>query len=419
MAGPQGTEFVTVFMQNYNPSYNNTYLQLFITGYQTDTTATVWVNKSNFKKNVILKQSSVSPTTIPPNFELLGVSKSYNVVVVQSDKEISITSMNFKALSADTSVIYPVSSLGTEYYIVTPLNGPSDSFKEFAVVSAGEPTNVDIYLKGEVTFQEETYLAGSKLTVLLEAYNAIQLLSKDDLSGSRVVSQKPVAVLSGHTCSWKNTQCNHVYEQLLPVSSWDTTFIVPPIVYQTKTDIVFVAASQKTTINYQSGSTKESKALSAGQVAVLDVEVKTPLFISASAGIQVIYYCTGWQDKLGTYDTTLINIPSINSYCSSYYLIGFQDFDNYGMLVARSEDVSKLTFNKKEMSGLSWSSIIGTEYSWSTQPLTKGFSFQMLENPSSFLLLSYGTTQENNYGSQAICKSLFLNYGYSFSTGYI
>ncbi|KAM4652646.1 IgGFc-binding protein-like [Discoglossus pictus] len=415
MSGPLGTEFVTVFMQNYQLTYSSASFQIYITGYEADTTVNIWMNKSKFKKNLNIKDRSTSTVNIPASAELPGVSKSCNVVVIQSDKQISVMSYNYKKLSADTSIVLPVSSLGTEYYIVTPLDGPSDSFKEFSVVSTESPTNVDLYLKGAVTYQEVVYPAGSKLTVLLEAYNAIQLLSKDDLSGSRVVSQKPVAVLSGHTCTWKNTKCNHVYEQLLPVSSWDTTFIVPPIEFQTKPDIVFVGASQNTKIDYISGSSKSSQNLVAGQVIQLSVEIQTPLYISASAGVQVIYYCTGWQSKFAVqYDPIFMTIPSINSYCSSYYIYGQQDFDNYGLLVARTSD-NQVTFNKKVIPDLSWNKIPGTDYSWSTRSLGKSFSFQLMENPTSpFLLLSYGIMELNSYGAPAICIN--TNSGPSCST---
>ncbi|KAM4703004.1 IgGFc-binding protein [Rhinophrynus dorsalis] len=416
LAGPQGKQFVTVFMQNYQLSYSSANFQLLITGYYPSTTVTVWMNNSNFKKVLAVNERSTLTVQIPPNAELPGVSKSCNAIIITSDKDISVLSLNYKFQSADTSIIYPVQDLGTDYYVVTPLNGPPDGFKEFSVVSYEEPTNIDIYLKGDVTYQNRLYKAGSKLTVLLESYNAIQLLSKDDLSGSRVVSQKPVAVLSGHTCTWKNTKCNHVYEQLKPVSSWETTFIVPPMSSQTKTDTVYVVASQNTKVDYQVESSILSQNLVAGQVIQLDLPPQTSLYISASAGIQVVYYCTGFRDRLGIdNDPTLINIPSVKSYCTSYYIYGQQDFDNYGTLVVKNADTSKMTFNRNPAQDFSWKSIPGTEYSWSTLKLGRGFSFQMLENPSSpFMLLSYGLAKMNSYGSPAICTN--TNAGPSCST---
>ncbi|XP_069804640.1 IgGFc-binding protein-like [Dendropsophus ebraccatus] len=415
-AGPLGKEFVTVFMQNYQLSYSKADFQLFITGYNPSTTVTIWMNKSSFKQVLTVNERSTLTVQIPANAELPATSKSCNVIGIKADKPVSVLSLNYKYQSADTSVVYPIEDLGTDYYVVTPLDGPPDGFKEFSVVSYEESTNVDIFLTGSVTYQENTYAAGKKLTVLLEPFSALQLLSSDDLSGTHVVSQKPVAVLSGHTCTWKNSKCNHVYEQLRPVSSWGTGFIIPPISLQLKSDIVFVVAAETTKIEYQVETKKSSQNLNAGQVIQLEVPVRTPIYLTASAGIQVIYYCTGWQDRLLTqYDPILMTIPPISSYCSSYYIYGQQEFDNYGTLVAKTTDVSKVTFNKNPVADLTWNEIPGTAYSWTTQRLGKGISFQLLESPSSpFMLLSYGFVKLNSYGSSAICAN--VNSGPSCST---
>ncbi|XP_073457695.1 IgGFc-binding protein-like [Aquarana catesbeiana] len=405
LAAPLGKEFVTAFMQNYQLSYSKANFKLFITAYSSPTSVTIWMNKSSFKQVLTVNERTTATVEIPANAELPGVSLSCNVIGVKADKDISVLAMNYKALSADTTVVYPLEGLGTDYYAVTPLDGPSDAFKELSVISAQESTSVDVFLKGGVTYQEKRYPAGSKLTVVLDPYSVLQLLSSDDLSGSRIVSQKPVAVLSGHTCTWKNTKCNHVYEQLRPVTCWGSSFIIPPIFLQTKSDIVFVVASaDNTKIEYQVQEAKKSQTLNAGQVVLLELPVKTPIYLTASAGIQVVYYCTGWQDKfLVQYDPILMNIPPISAYCSSYYIYGQQEFNNYGTLVAKTADVSRVTVDKGPAQGLTWANIPGTDYSWAAESLGKGFTFQLTENTSPFLLLSFGLLNMNSYGSPAIC----------------
>ncbi|KAM3920370.1 IgGFc-binding protein-like [Leptodactylus fuscus] len=407
-AGPLGKEFVTVFMQNYQLSYSNE-SRLFITGYNPSTTVSIWMNKSSFRQALMLSETSTLIVRIPPYAELPESDKSYNVFVIEADKPISVLSLNYKSFSADTSIVYPIEDLGTDYYVVTPLDGPDDAFKEFSVVSSKEPTNVDIFLTGEVSYQKRTYAAGSKLTVLLEPYSALQLLSRENLTGTRVVSQKPVAVLSGHTCTWKNTKCNHVYEQLLPVPSWGTSFIIPPIPLQRKSDIVFVVAAKNTEIDYQFDTQKSSQNLNAGQAIQLEVPVRTPLYLNASTGIQVIYYCTGWQDSKSftQYDPILMTIPPVSSYCSSYYIIGQQGFENYGTIVAKKTDFSRVTQNKNPVANLTWNDIPGTDYSWAMQRFGIEFGFQLVENPASpFMLLSYGFVKQNSYGSPAICVNV-------------
>lgn len=54
----------------------------------------------------------------------------------------------------------------------------------------------------------------------LKSYEVAQVQGTVDLSGSKVMASSLVAVLSGHSCAQKRTNCNHVVEQLLPTSAW-------------------------------------------------------------------------------------------------------------------------------------------------------------------------------------------------------
>ncbi|KAH1180055.1 hypothetical protein KIL84_006105, partial [Mauremys mutica] len=265
-SGPQGTEFITVFMQNHLPSYGGKDFRLFITGYTPGTLVTISVNKAGIRFNVRANLGETTWIQIPEFVGLAGSKIFDHTVIIRADHEISILALNYKTYTADTTVVYPVEKLGTEYYVVTPVGNPDGLDKQFAVVAWKDPTIVEVYLKGAVTFQGETYRAGTKLVISLGAYQAVQLQSRDDLSGTRIVSQNPVAVYSGHVCVAKHTKCDHVSEQLLPVSVWGTTFIVPPLSFQPNFDLVYVAASQHTRIDYQSGKVRATRNLVAGQV---------------------------------------------------------------------------------------------------------------------------------------------------------
>ncbi|CAH2318264.1 c-binding -like [Pelobates cultripes] len=403
-AGPLGREFVTVFMQNYQRGSSNSNLQVFVSAFNPYTTVTVSINDGTFKRVFTVGERLTMSTQVPSTVELQGIKKSSRVLIITSDKDISVLSKNYKPESADISILLPVQDLGKEYYILTP---SYEGSKLFTVISGPEPASVDIYFTSAMTIDDVVIEPGEKFSFILQPYNAYQFTSENNLSGTRVVSQQPVAVLSGLTCNVKNIKCNHVYEQLYPVPMWGFNYIVPPIDSQTTPDVVYVLAFQATTITYQSGSVISTKTLIEGEVSELSLEVQTALSISATSGIQVLHYCTGGQDKSGIpYSPFLITVPPIRSFCSSFYVFGEEEFDNYGSIVAITSHYPKITFNKKLFKGLVWKSIPGTDYSWTSQKLAIGLSFQVVENPlSSFLMLSYGIAKKNSYGSEATCIS--------------
>uniref|UniRef100_K7FN87 VWFD domain-containing protein n=1 Tax=Pelodiscus sinensis TaxID=13735 RepID=K7FN87_PELSI len=405
-SGPQGTEFITVFMQNHLPYYGGKNFKLFITGYVPGTIVTISVNKADFLVTVTAHPEDTVSVMIPAFVDLAGSQVSDHTVIIRSDHEISILSLNYKTYTADTTVVYPVQRLGTEYYVVTPMGNREDLGKQFAVVAWKDPTVVEVYLKGAVTFQGETYRAGRKLVISLRAYQAVQLQSQDDLSGTRIVSANPVAVYSGHVCVLKHTACDYVSEQLLPVSGWGTTFIVPPLSFQPKFDLVYVAASQHTHMDYRAGNMKATRDLVAGQVVPFEIKFPNPLYISASAGIQVVFFCTGGKKGAISYDPFLLTIPDVSGYCQIYHIHGQDKYENYALITAKTSESGGITTDKKPLGNLVWKPIPGTEFSWAQYSPGKGFKRETIEHPRSpFGLLSIGIASKTAYGSPAIGAS--------------
>ncbi|XP_073179617.1 IgGFc-binding protein-like [Lepidochelys kempii] len=397
-----GKEFITVFMQNYVQSVRAD-CKLFITGYHASTTVIVTVNKGTFRKVTPVGEGQTVTVQIPASVEMFGSQTFDSTILIQADKTISVLSVNSKPYSIDTTVVYPIEKLGTVYYIVTP-SGKNSGKKEFAVIAGQAPTTVDIHVKVAVMFKGRIYAAGSKLTVALAPYQALQLQSSADLSGTKIESWEDVAVLTGHSCVDQNTNCDHAVEQLLPVSSWGSTYIIPPLSLQTKFDIAYIVASQNTRIDYQSGPTRASRNILAGQVVEFQVRDSHPLYISASAGIQVLLFFTGAKKGKSTYDPFLINVPPITNYCQSYHIDGMKEFENHVLIIIKSSESSGITSEKKAKGKVRWRQIPGTEYSWGEYNFGKGISAHSIQHPSSpFGLLSFGGDDHSGYGSSGVC----------------
>ncbi|XP_053307384.1 IgGFc-binding protein-like [Spea bombifrons] len=402
-AGVPGTEFITVFMQNHNTQSGNPNLQLSITAHSPSTSVTISVNKYSFRKKITLNELEQTTIVLPPTIQMLPSKPFSHSVIVTSNNPISVTSFNSKVESSDSSSLYPVEELGTEYYIVTPTDGPDGSFKEFAVVTK-EPNKVTIYLTGKVTFEDREYGKGSVLTLNLESYEAVELQSEDDLTGTRVVTLKPAAVLSGHMCSWKHSKCNHVYEQLQPVFSWANTFIMPPMPFQTKYDMVYVTASQITQVTYQAGLEKVTKELGAGGFLELQLKPSLPLFINATEGIQVLFFSAGGHDGSVVYDTFLMAVPDVTSYCTSYLAVAQDKFINEVIMVAKTSSIKGVTVDNAPLKDVSWQEIPDTEYSWGgfdPDSSSRPYLVENKDNP--FGLITAGIASMNAYGEPGVC----------------
>ncbi|XP_008115273.2 IgGFc-binding protein isoform X2 [Anolis carolinensis] len=397
----QGKQFITAFMENFETRWpSETKLQLFLTGYSSSTIVTVTLTKSANRKSYLVEEGQTLPVEIPVTEEMKGSGTFENSVLIQADKDISVVLMDRKLFSVATTTVYPVHQLGTDYYIITPAGTRSTGyFKEFAVIAWQNPTRVDIHLKGKVVFDGKSYSAGSKLTVNLGAFQAIQLQSSDDLSGVRIESSAPVAVLSGHVCVQQNYYCDHVSEQLLPVPSWGNTFIVPPVFFQGSVDLVYVVASQNTRIHYQSGDLKSFQDMVAGEVSHFEIQYPQAFYVSANAGIQVFLFFTGIKSGNTGYDPFLINIPPIKSYGLSYYTDGMYKFENYITIIAKSSETSRITRDNSAISDIQWREIPGVQYSWGEGRWPTNSRSVLLKHPDSpFAVFLFGTRNYEGFG---------------------
>ncbi|KAF7242409.1 IgGFc-binding protein [Varanus komodoensis] len=407
-ANARGKKFVTAFMQNDQKSHPNqpeTKYELLITGHHSATMAKVTVNKSMYRRTVPVKEGQTVKVRLPSTIEMVGSDTFDGTVLIQADKDISVFAQSQERSSIGTTVVYPVEQLGTLYYVLTPPGDRANTFKEFTVIASETPTKVIIDLKGAVTFKGQVYPAGKELEVDLKAFQAIQLQSSDDLSGTKVESTETVAVLSGHSCADKNSQvCNHVIEQLLPVTSWGTFFIVPQQVLQDRDGIVYIMASQSTYTEYHHGHTQKSQTMESQQVIQLNRPSSEPMFISASTGIQVLFFFAATEKRNN--GPFLINIPGIANYCRSYDIDGMSQFDNYAVIVAKTSETEGIVLGKTTIGNVQWRPIPDSEYSWAEYSLAGNAASFSLEHPSSpFGLYILGVSQYGGYGSVAVCSS--------------
>ncbi|XP_061453701.1 IgGFc-binding protein-like [Rhineura floridana] len=399
----QGKHFITAFMQNgLQQSYEDGKFKLFITGLKDGTSVTVAVHKSKFLRDFAVKRGETVPVQLPTNIEMVGTATFHSAVMVKASHDITVLSLSSKPNSVATTIVYPRYLLGNTHYVVTPSGHPSKGFQEFSVIACQDPAQVYIYVTCQVTFQGVTYGPGSKLTIFLEAYQAVQIQSHEDLSGSKVVSHKPVVLLSGHNCIWAHDNCQHVFEQLLPIRKWGKDFLIAPLPFQTNYDVAYVTACQETQLQIRAGTHHTKHHLQDGQVVVLEVRAQAPLYISANVGIQVLFYATGGVKEGVPYDPFLSSVPAVSDYSKSYGILGQEGFHNLGLIVAESRTCQSITLDKQPLHYAHWQVIPGTSYSWTEFIFSGHKAVHFVEHSkSTFSLLSIGVAPHNSYGSVA------------------
>jgi len=191
---------------------------------------------------------------------------------IVSDQPLNIFAMNWSPSSADAAVIFPVDAIGNEYYAMcyephinegangAPGNGKNS---EFVVVASEDNTKVTI-TPTKITDQLRPANVPIVITLnkgelyQVQSMNHANLAGQGDLTGSHIVSDKPVSFYSG---SWSTTipasstsAYDHLYEQIPPVRSWGRKFVTVPLKGRSMDVFRILTSENKTNIRIGNNS---------------------------------------------------------------------------------------------------------------------------------------------------------------------
>ncbi len=252
---------------------------------------------------------------------------------VTASSDISIVAFSNTQFISDSFLCLPTDALGTDYLLMaypgTTIDGGGT---EFAVVGTEDGTTVTITLSANATTYSAgsagvnagtpiTRLAGITFSVTLNAGETYHSRNSEyapvDFTGTRVVSSKPVAVMSGHILSRVPLAfggANFLMEELPPTSSWGTRFVTGPLAKRRNGDSLrFLALTNNTTIRLNGGVVA---VLQAGEVHQL--LAGGPADISASGPILLAQLSNG-SDYDGEFgDPFMMWVPSVDQFAANY-----------------------------------------------------------------------------------------------------
>ncbi|MBT8454186.1 MAG: PKD domain-containing protein [Deltaproteobacteria bacterium] len=396
-----GTDFVIVFEANYLASQ----LTLGLSGPQAST-GVVSIPALGFSQSFVVTPGEVTTLALPPLAEVTSsdVVEPGAAVRVVSEEQITVYGLNRLLLSTDAFAALPVEVLGQRHRIAAwsgGINGPSQLAVAAVPAFEGDtttPTTVTITPAAAAGARP----AGIPFTVVLRPLDAYQLQSEGDLTGSLVESDRPISVFGGNRCANIPDQetgfCDHVVEQLPPVSIWGTEALTVPLATRTSGDTFRIMADQNGTQVQLEGATPELINLNAGDFA--ERNLTGSYRITASSPILVSQFSNGTQWDGVTSDPFMMLIPSAAQFIRTYTFAtpgsGFPE--NYANIVALTSDVASGTvlLDGAPVPAGSFTALAGTPYSTAQVPISIGSHTLIAPNPLG--LYVYGYAAFDSYG---------------------
>ena len=238
------------------------------------------VNVNVFTVTGLLASDVVTPgqityINIPISFVVYNSSEDSMVdsrykgicIKAQDNKRIVVFGQHEEIASNDAYLALPIVSLPTgrsyEYIVASILGdtGTALQAKDSVALIVGTENDTEIILEPSViishpfapTAVNRLFIPGIPVefrTVIIQSFQTFYLQVRGgDISGTRIIANKPISVFSGHECAnvpLASVPCDVLIEQIPPINMWGNEVVTIPL--RTRNgDILKVFASQDST----------------------------------------------------------------------------------------------------------------------------------------------------------------------------
>ena len=357
----EGNKFFLGYFSNYIPP-----------GHFVLNKARLFVNpteslQSSFMLNVSGTVSNLTaPTEVQMNANDVSIVSDNirdRAIIIQSmdDSPLSVVGYAEEFTSSDTWKVLPnvyLPVMNYEYYAISvsiariPIDPEEDydyEGEEFLppignsviiIITSEKDTEITINLNRDVRITapdllqqipEGEFKADVPVTIQLpNEAQTLSLTSVEDLTGSRITSNKPLTLISGHECGTvpDNIQfCDHLVEQIPPTATWGESFITCPTAQRNAYDLFKVVASRDDTVVNVSCTGErpfEILTLQKGDFDNINVSSSTYCYITSNRPVLVVQFSVvSSVDNVFRGDPFMVIIPPIEQYRSRYSLNTF------------------------------------------------------------------------------------------------
>lgn len=336
-----------------------------------------------------------------------------------ADTNVTLVIHSEATFSSDACLVYPVRSLGKNYYVFSyeshlKAGRTSRTPSQFLIVATEDNTKIKI-IPSAPTFRfgmkEQNIVMNTGDTYLVQAdiikdYPASETL---DMTGTSVVSDKPVAVFGGHQRAnipyTDNSSRDYLLSQMMPLEAWGRdVFVVPfadPSNIDNKTfDLTKLTVSYDDTQIFIGG--QYFKTMNKGENIVLPI--KEPMYITGDKPISAsIYKRSTTVDNSNsttefTSDPFMVLYPPQNQFLSDYNFLNVDLVEykaHYVNVVIPQNNTKNIILDGKPLVG-NFKPIPGSDFAYASIEVSAGA--HQISADTTFGICIYGYGQTNSYG---------------------
>ena len=259
--------------------------------------------------------------------EVLSHDQYKGIHLTTSSDNVTVIGQNLDLYSStsDTYFAIPIMDLGNNYvhYGISVSRAPHYN-SSILIVGTENNTmmkltttqSVDISIGNTIVL----LIPGRQYSFVVNRLQTIYIGSVDDLSGTKIVTDRPVSVFSGHECAkvpWNVSLCSYLIEQIPPVALWGKVYYISPLAGKRSYTIKVLAAYNSTTVNMYCNNTMELYTINEGGFFNKTLHMKEYCAIHSNTNVLVVQLSHGGAEDRGHGDPMMTLVPPTNQYLSN------------------------------------------------------------------------------------------------------
>ena len=252
------------------------------------------------------------------------------IYITTSSDKVTVIGQNSGHYTSDSFYALPVIELSDEYvYYGISLRRtvvhlyPHNS--SILIVGTENNTMMELTVTQSVNIGVDntvtTLIPGIQYSFVINRLQTVYIGSLEDLSGTKIVTNKPVSVFSGHQCGnvpWGVGYCSHIIEQIPPTALWGKVYYIVPLANKTSYTIKTLAAYNSTTVNVYCNNAMESYTINEGEFINRISQFNEYCAIYSNKEVLVVQLSHGGEEDNRNGDPMMTIVPAINQYLNKF-----------------------------------------------------------------------------------------------------
>ena len=254
------------------------------------------------------------------------------IYLTTSSDNVTVIGQSLISVSGDSFLAFPTVELDDDYVyygISAPKSVVHSESINSSILIVGTENNtimrltVTQYVTIGVGDTIVRLIPGTQYSFVINRLQTIFIGSPEDLSGTKIATDKPVSVFSGHQCAnvpSNVTYCSYLIEQMPPTAMWGKVYFVAPLVNRTSYTIKVLAAYHSTTLNMYCNNTLQSYIINEGEFFNKTSHMNDYCAIYSNKEVLVVQFGHGGSEDLNYGNPMMTLVPATNQYLNEFYI---------------------------------------------------------------------------------------------------